>query len=100
MRTIVRDGVARVLGQELCLAEGGTKSGIFNAELVYKGTTLLPTAICLISGSKGGVQQLRARLEGFNVLISALPKSPLSLSILFCTLAGTQSAAACGTGRR
>lgn len=49
------------------MAEGGTKSGIFNAELVYKGTTLLPTAICLISGSKGGVQQLRARLEGFNV---------------------------------
>lgn len=49
------------------MAESGTKSSIFNAELVYKGTTLLPTAICLISGSKGGVQELRARLEGFNV---------------------------------
>ena len=95
------------IGKELCLVESLTESSILNAQLVDEGTTLLPTPICFIGGCESGIEELRARFEGFymtvgfkryevcivhqggdrNSRVSSLAKGSLSFTVLLGTFA-------------
>lgn len=54
-------------GHGLCLLKGGTKGGVFDAELVDEGATLFPATVCLVCRGEGGVEELGAGLEGLDV---------------------------------
>jgi hypothetical protein len=49
------------------LAEGSSECGILYAQLINQGTTFFPTSVGLVGRCEGGVQELGARLESFNM---------------------------------
>jgi len=74
----------------VCLAEGGTESGVLDPKLVNEGPTFLPATVGLICRCKGGVEELGSRLERFDVLVSALSECALGLSVLLGAFSGAQ----------
>lgn len=100
-----------LLALRLChlrLCQCSPQCSILYSQLVHQCSTFLPSTIRLIGRSKCGIQQLGTRLERFHMsmmalvlgyrtgdwdaLVTSLSECPLSLTVLFRTLAITERA--------